>query len=96
MTQNQKDEIAETFAYVRGACDVLELHELRLRNFGDVKADPNDPYSIDVNDVAEGLSIARDNLTDTMELIDAFNKTPIESAARTAGDGTPALPMTND
>ena len=73
MTQDQKDEIDETLAYVRGALDVLELHELRLRNFGEVKADPNDPYSINFIDVADGLSLARDNLTDTIEILGAFS-----------------------
>ena len=73
MTQDQKDEIDETLAYVRGVRDVLELHELRLRNFGEVKADPNDPYSIDTIDVADGLSLARDNLTDTLGILEAFN-----------------------
>ena len=73
MTQDQKDEIAEALAYVRGARDVLELHELRLRNFREFKADPNDPYSIDNIDVADGLSLARDALTDTLELLEAFN-----------------------
>lgn len=72
MTQDQKDEIDETLAYVRGVRDVLELHELRLRNFGEVKSDPNDPYSIDTIDVADGLSLARDSLTDTLGLLEAF------------------------
>ena len=73
MTEDQKDEINETLAYVRGVLDVLEMHELQLRNFDKVKADPNDPYSIDTIDVADGLSLARDNLTDTLELLEAFN-----------------------
>ena len=72
MTQDQKDEIDETLAYVRGVRDVLELHELRLRNFGEVKSDPNDPYRIDTIDVADGLSLARDSLTDTLGLLEAF------------------------
>lgn len=73
MTQDQKDEIDETLAYVRGVRDVLELHELRLRNFGEVKSDPNDYYSIDTIDVADGLSLARDSLTDTLGLLEAFS-----------------------
>lgn len=73
MTLDQKDEIDETLAYVRGVRDVLELHELRLRNFGEVKSDPNDPCSIDTIDVADGLSLARDSLTDTLGLLEAFS-----------------------
>lgn len=72
MTQEQKDEIEETIAYVRSANDVLEMHELRLRDFGDVKADPSDPYSIDVEAVADALSLARDNLLDAAELLRVF------------------------
>ena len=72
MTQEQKDEIEETIAYVRSANDVLELHERRLRDFGDVKADPSDPYSLDVEEVADALSLARDNLHDAAELLRVF------------------------
>ena len=72
MTQEQKDEIEATIAYVRSANDVLELHELRLRDFGDVKADPSDPYSLDVEEVADALDLARDNLHDAEELLRVF------------------------
>ena len=72
MTQEQKDEIEATIAYVRSANDVLELHELRLRDFGDVKADPSDPYSIDVEAVADAIYLARDNLNDAAELLRVF------------------------
>ena len=61
MTQAQKDEIDETIAYVRGARDVLELHERRIRDFGNLMADPGDPYSIDAVDV--DLSIT-ESITD--------------------------------
>ena len=74
MTQAQKDEIDETIAYVRGARDVLELHERRIRDFGNLMADPGDPYSLDAVDVADCLSLARDRLTDTLELLEAFSK----------------------
>ena len=77
MTQDQKDEIDETIAYVRGARDVLELHELRIRDFGDLKADPGDPYSIDAVDAADGIELARDNLTDTLDLLEALSKAPV-------------------
>ena len=72
MTQEQKDEIEATIAYVRSANDVLELHERRLRDFGDVKADPSDPYSINLEEVADALSLARDNLSDAAELLRVF------------------------
>ena len=72
MTQEQKDEIDETIAYVRGVNDVLELHERRLRDFGDVKADPSDPCSLEVEEVADALSLARDNLSDAAELLRVF------------------------
>ena len=78
MTQEQKDEIEETIAYVRGVNDVLELHERRLRDFGDVKADPSDPYSIDVEAVADALSLARDNLHDAAELLRVFVNDNVE------------------
>ena len=72
MTEEQKEEIDETIDYVRSANDVLELHERRLRDFGDVQADPSDPYSIDVEEVADALSLARDNLSDAAELLRVF------------------------
>ena len=72
MTEEQKEEIDATIAYVRGVNDVLELHERRLRDFGDVKADPSDPYSIDVEEVADAISLARDNLNDAAELLRVF------------------------
>ena len=80
MTQEQKDEIDATIAYVRGVNDVLELHERRLRDFGDVKADPSDPYSIDAKDAAEALSYARAYLDDVMEMLRAFDNAKIEEA----------------
>lgn len=64
MTQEQKEEIDATIAYVRSVNDVLEKHELRLRDFGDVKANPSDPYSIDVADAANAIADARDILMD--------------------------------
>ena len=72
MTQEQKDEIEATIAYVRSANDVLELHERRLRDFGDVKADPSDPCGVDVEEVADAISLARDNLNDAAELLRVF------------------------
>ncbi len=80
MTQEQKDEIDATIAYVRGVNDVLELHELRLRDFGDVKADPSDAYSIEVKDAVDALFSARDDLDGAMELLRAFDNAKIEEA----------------
>ena len=73
MTDEQKDEL-------RRLCDVLELHELRLRNFGDVRADPSDPCSIDFEDVADALYLCRDNLYDAIELLLAFKDEESEVA----------------
>ena len=78
MTQEQKDEIEATIAYVRSANDGLELHERRLRDFGDVKADLSDPYSIDVEEVADAISLARDNLNDAAELLRVFDNDNVE------------------
>lgn len=72
MTDEQKEEVADCKTELRRLCDVLELHELRLRNFGDVLADPSDPYSIDFEDVADALYLCRDNLNDAIELLRAF------------------------
>lgn len=80
MTQEQKDEIDATIAYVRGVNDVLELHERRLRDFGDVRVDPSDPYSIDATDAANALSYARAYLDDVMEMLRAFDNAKIEEA----------------
>ena len=74
MTPQQQDIFDEAANFVRRTLDVLELHELKLRDFGDVKADANDPYSIDVSEVADAISLARDNLTDALELMRAFDK----------------------
>lgn len=79
MTQDQKDEIDETLAYVRGVCDILELHERRLRDFGDVKADPSDPYSIEVEEAADAISLARDRLMDdVIGLLGMFSNAKVE------------------
>mgnify|MGYP004653943865 CR=1 FL=1 len=80
MTQEQKDEIDATIAYVRGVNDVLELHERRLRDFGDVRVDPSDPYSIEAKDAADALSYARAYLGDVMEMLRAFDNAKIEEA----------------
>lgn len=79
MTQEQKDEIDATIAYVRGVNDVLELHERRLRDFGDVRSDPSDPYSIDATDAADAISTARDDLMDTaLGLLEELSKAKID------------------
>lgn len=79
MTQEQKDEIDATIAYVRGVNDVLELHERQLRDFGDVRVDPSDPYSIDATDAADAISTARDDLMDTaLGLLEELSKAKIE------------------
>ena len=78
MTQEQKDVVDEAIAYVRGVNDVLELHELRLCDFGDVKADPSDPYSIDADDAANAINFARGNLSDALELLTALSKAKVE------------------
>ena len=80
MTDEQKDEVANCATEFRRLCDVLELHELRLRNFGDVKADPSDPYSINLKDVADALYLCRDNLNDAIELLRAFKDEESEVA----------------
>ncbi|MBQ1600562.1 MAG: hypothetical protein IIZ85_08030 [Bifidobacterium sp.] len=74
MTPLQQDIFDESVSYVRCTLDVLELHERRLRDFEGVKADTNDPYSIDVGDVADAIYLARDNLADALELMKAFYK----------------------
>lgn len=79
MTQEQKDVIDETLAYVRGVNDVLEMHELKLRNFGDVKADPSDPYGIKVDDVADEIELTRTSLMDeVVGLLGVFSRATIE------------------
>ncbi len=80
MTDEQKEEVADCNTELRRIYDVLELHELRLRNFVGVKADPSDPYSIDFEDVADALYLCRDNLNDAIELLRAFKDEESEVA----------------
>lgn len=74
MSPFQQDIFNEAESYVRGAIDVLERHENRLRSFGDAKADESDPYSIDVNNVADSICFARGNLTDALGLMRVFSE----------------------
>ncbi len=78
LTQEQKDQIDEAIAYMVGASNVLELHELRLRKFDDVKADPSDPYCIDMADATDAISLAREKLDDAIDLLHAFDNTKVE------------------
>ena len=78
LTQEQKDQIDEAIDYMVKARDVLELHELRLGKFGDVKANPSDPYGIDVFDATNGISLARGNLADAIDLLHTFDNAKIE------------------
>lgn len=74
MSPLQQDIFDEFVSYARSTLDVLERHELRLRDFEGVKADANDPYSINVGDVADEIYRARDDLADALELTNAFYK----------------------
>ncbi len=79
MTQEQKDVIDKTLACVRVVNDVLEMYEIRLRKFGDVKADPSDPYGIDVDDVADEIELIRRSLMDeAVGLLGVFSRATIE------------------
>ena len=89
----QQDIFDEAADFVRRTLDVLERHELRLRDFEDVKADENDPYSIDVGEVADAISLARDELTDALELMRAFDKNAgsgVEASRPVRGDSISA------
>ena len=74
MTTEQFEECEACKSEINRVRDVLELHELRLRNFADVKADPSDPYSIDIDEVADAIYLCRDNLNDALELLKSFNE----------------------
>lgn len=78
MSEEQKEVIEEAVAEVRRVRNILELHELHLRNLGDCKVNPSDPCSIGTDDVADALSLARDNLDDGMEMLRAFDDTNVE------------------
>ena len=72
MTTDQLDEIESCNTEFRRIHDVLELHELRLRNFGDLKCDLSDPCSVSIEEVADAISLCRDNLSDAIELLRCF------------------------
>ncbi|MBO7207095.1 MAG: hypothetical protein J6W10_05730 [Kiritimatiellae bacterium] len=74
MTAEQLEECEACKSEICRVLDVLELHELRLRKFSDVKADPSDPYSIDIEEVADGIYLCRDNLNDTLDLLKNFKE----------------------
>lgn len=74
MSPLQQDIFDEFVSYAWSTLDVLERHELRLRDFESVKADANDPYSINVCDVADEIYRVRDDLADALELAKAFYK----------------------
>ena len=74
MTAEQFEECEACKSEILRVRDVLELHELRLRNFAYVKADPSDPYSVDIEDVADAIDLCRDNLNDALELLKTFKE----------------------
>lgn len=74
MTAKQFEECESCKSEILRVRDVLELHELRLRNFSDVKADPSDPYSIEIEEVADAIYLCRDNLNDALELLKGFKE----------------------
>ena len=74
MTTEQSEELQACKSEILRVRDVLELHELRLRDFSDVKADPSDPCSIDIDEVADAIYLCRDKLDDALELLKAFKE----------------------
>ena len=78
LTEEQKEQIDEALSYIRGVRDVLEMHELRLDKFADVKANPSDPYGIDVSDAANAIGLARENLDDAIDLLHEFDDAKVE------------------
>ena len=80
MTQEQKDDIEETLAYLQGARDVLYGHEVKLRDFGEVVADPEDPYSICVADAVDSLADVEHELSNTMAMLTVLSAAKVEEA----------------
>ncbi len=78
LTAEQKEQIDEALSYIRGVRDVLEMHELRLDKFADVKANPSDPYGIDVSEVTNAIGLARENLGDAIDLLHEFDDAKVE------------------
>lgn len=74
MTIEQTEVVEECNSEFRGIYDNLERLELNLRQFSFVKADPSDPYSTDLDDVADEIYSCRDKLNDAIELLKAFNE----------------------
>lgn len=74
MTAEQFEECESCKSEIVRIRDILELHELRLRKFSEIKADPSDPYSIDIDEVADAISLSRDNLEDALGLLKTFKE----------------------
>ena len=78
LTAEQKEQIDGALSYIRGVRAFLEVHELRLDKFADVKANPSDPYGIDVSDAANAIGLARENLGDAIDLLHEFDDAKVE------------------
>ncbi len=78
LTEEQKEQIDEALSYIRGVRDVLEMHELRLDKFADVKANPSDPYGIDVAEATNAIGLARENLVDALDVLHEFDDAKVE------------------
>ena len=78
LTEEQKEQIDEALSYMREVRDVLEMYELGLDKFADVKANPSDPYGIDVSEVTNAIGLARENLVDAIDLLHEFDDAKVE------------------
>ena len=78
LTEEQKEQIDEALSYIRGVRDVLEMHELRLDKFADVKANPSDLCGLDVSDATNAIGLARENLVDALDVLHEFDDAKVE------------------
>ena len=82
MTQEQKDDIEETLAYLQGVRDLLYGHEVKLRDFGEVVADPKDPYGICVDDAATSLADVEHELTNAIAMLTVLSAAKVEEVTK--------------
>ena len=74
LTPEQRAQVVEAMARITSMRYDLEEIEKRLNKFREVKADPSDPYSIEISDATDVLPNVRESMSDAIDVLDMFAK----------------------
>ena len=72
LTPEQRAQVVQAMARITSMRYDLGEIEKRLNEFREVKADPSDPYSIEISDATDLLSPVRDSMSDAINVLDMF------------------------